>query len=321
MENKIEISYKTIIFAFLVFILIWLFIQIKDILLLLFISFVIMCALNPTVSRLQKWKIPRALSILIIYIIGLSLVGVIARVVIPPLINQSVHLVAGLPALISSILPNSQVDLDTIFQQIIPVSEGVVKFSVGIFSNILAIMSILVISFYFLLDRGKLRKYLVDFIGEKTGDNLFSLLAEIEHKLSDWIRGEMVLMTLIGLTTYAGLTLLRVEYSLPLAIFAGLLEIIPIIGPIISAIPAVVVALGISPGLALVVVALYTLIQQLENHLIVPTVMHHSVGLPPLVTIIALMIGARIAGIGGALLSVPLVVMLQVIVGTLLKSR
>jgi predicted PurR-regulated permease PerM len=128
-------------------------------------------------------------------------------------------------------------------------------------------------------------------------------------------------MVLIGFLVYLGLTLLHLEFALPLAILAGLLEIVPTIGPIVSAIPAVLVAISTSPVLALSVVALYFIIQQLENNLVVPLVMKRSVGLSPLVTILSVMIGARLAGVVGAILAIPAFLVIQSIIGaSLFKS-
>ena len=121
--------------------------------------------------------------------------------------------------------------------------------------------------------------------------------------------------------TYIGLALLHIEFALPLAIIAGILEIVPMIGPIISAVPAVLLALAISPVLALSVAVLYIIVQQIENNIFVPIVMKRSVGLSPLVTILSLLIGARLDGIGGAVVSVPIVLVFQVILASILGTK
>lgn len=321
MTNKVEISHKTIIFFFLFLVSIWLFIQIRDILLLLFVTFILMSALSPIVDRFEKFRIPRAVAILIIYVISIFIIGLAGTLVVPPLVTQSARLVVRLPDFINSVIPSSHLNLDNIIQQVIPVGEGVVKISVGIFSNFITLITFLVFTFYFLLERKKLEKDLVEFVGNEVGERIFSVISQVEVKLGAWVRGELALMTIIGITSFIGLSILRVDYALPLAIFAGFLEVVPIIGPIVSAIPAVLVAFGTSPGLAIVVVVLYILIQQLENNLVVPTVMKKAVGLSPLITILALMIGGRLAGVVGALMSVPIVVVLQIILKDILKYK
>lgn len=321
MVNKVEVSHKTIFFTVLFLVGLWVIFQIRDILLILFVALILMSAISPLIDKIERKHIPRPFAILIVYVLGLTIVGAIATLVIPPLISESIKLAARLPEFINSMFPDSHLNLETIFQQVVPVGSGVVKFSVGIFSNVLTIITLLVITFYFLLERKSLEKYLIDFVGNDAGKKVYLTISELETKLGAWVRGELTLMTIIGLMSFVGLLILRVDYALPLAIFAGILEIVPIIGPIISAVPAILVAFAISPGLAIVVAALYILIQQLENSLIVPSVMRKALGLPPLVTILALMIGGRLAGVGGALLSVPIVLVLQSVMSNFLKLK
>jgi len=118
---------------------------------------------------------------------------------------------------------------------------------------------------------------------------------------------------LVGTFTYLGLLILGIPFALPLALLAGVLEIIPYIGPIIAAIPAVLVGLSISPLMGLAVASLAFLIQQFENYLFVPKVMEKSVGVSPIITLVALVIGLRLAGVVGIIVSVPLVITLQVL--------
>lgn len=321
MVNKVEVSHKTIIFTVVLLMSLWVVVQIRDIIILLFVSFVLMAALTPIIDKLEQKRIPRTIAILIIYAVLLSIMTLIGTLIVPPLVNQTVHLVSGLPAYIQSIAPEANIQINTILQQIIPVGGGVIRFSLGVFTNIIAFVTFLVFTFYFLLERKKLNGYLNKMIGKEAGKRFFHIVEEIEFRLGAWVRGELLLMLTIGILTYVGLTIIGINYALPLALIAGLLEIVPIVGPIISAVPAILVGLTVSPGFALVVVALYIIIQQLENSVVVPAVMRKAVGLSPLITILALMIGARLAGIGGALLSIPLVLVLDVVVRHLLHKE
>ena len=124
-------------------------------------------------------------------------------------------------------------------------------------------------------------------------------------------------MFIVGIMSYIGLIFLGVEFAIPLAFIAGLLEVIPNVGPTLSMIPAILVALGTSPVLALAVFALYFVIQQLENTIIVPKVFSKAVGISPLIVIVSLMIGFKIAGVSGAILSLPTVLFLEIIINDL----
>jgi predicted PurR-regulated permease PerM len=240
---------------------------------------------------------------------------------VPPMITQTIHLVDRLPSYIQTALPFIQIDPKIFITQIAPFSENVVKVTVSIFSNIVALLTIMVLSIYMLLERKNLEKSLIKYLGEENTRPVYTIFTKVEERLGVWVRGQIVLGLTIGLLTSIGLMILDIPYILPLAIIAGFLEIVPNIGPVVSGVPAVIIALTISPFIALATVITYFLIQQFENHLIVPLVMKKFVGLPPLVTIVAMLTGAKLAGIGGILLAVPIVVASETVITEWLKMK
>lgn len=321
MTNKVEISHKTIIFTVLLIILLWLLIQIREIIFLVFIAFILMSAFKPLADFFEKIHIPRVFSVLVIYILIVAFLGFAGSSIIPLLISQSVHLAEKMPDYIGTVLPFISIDGKIITQQIAPLGENLVKVTIGLFSNLITLFTVIVISFYLLIERQRLEKQLANFMGAEGAKKIMLIIVKIEERLGAWVRGQLMMALTIGLATFIGLSLIGLPYSLALSIFAGILEIIPIIGPIISAIPAIFVAVTISPFLAVMTIVLYFLIQQTEAHLIVPMVIKRAVGLHPLVTIIALMIGATLSGIGGALLAVPVVVTVEVILSEYLRFK
>lgn len=318
MLSRIEISYKTIIFTVVLLAAIWFVLQIRDILFLMFIAFIFTSALRPIVDRLEQYRIPRVLGIIMTYLILFGIVGVSLISTVPTLVIQSTRLIQTMPEVVARVLPYWNIDINTFSQQLAPIGENILKMTVGIFSNIVTTLTVLVFSFYFLLERKHAESTISGFFGEDVAKKTIVVLRNIERRLGYWVQGQLVLMLIIGIFSYIGLLLLRVDYALPLAILAGLLEIVPTIGPIISAIPAVLVSLVVSPMLAVGVVALYFLIHQLENNLVVPLVIKRSVGLSPLITIASLMIGGKLAGITGAILAVPVVLVIQELINTFL---
>ncbi len=317
MPAKIEISHRTIIFTLVLLAAVWLILQITDILFLLFISFILMAALRPIVDVMERGRIPRVLSILILYGLVFGGVGAGVASLIPSLASQSGNLISQLPATIARVFPYVSPDIQSLSQQVAPVGENIVRVTVGLFSNILAMVTVMTFTFYFLLERRNMEEFLSALLGSATGNRVFVVLMQIEKRLGAWVLGQLILMLFIGLLVYGGLFFLRVEYALPLAILAGLLEIVPTIGPTVSAIPAILVAFASSPLLALSVLALYIIVQQVENNLLVPLIMKRSVGLPPMLTILALMIGGRFGGVAGAVIAVPVLLALQEIVNSL----
>lgn len=322
MNPRIEISQRTVLFTLALLALLWLVFQIRDILFLLFISFLIMTAIHPLVLFLERFRIPRFLSILFIYAIVFGLLGAVIVGTIPTLASQSNRLFQVLPNFTSRVLPYWNIDVSIITQQIAPISENVLKFTLSVFSNIATILTVLVFTFYFLLERRHAEDILMEIVGDGMAKRVTVVLRAVERRLGAWVRGQLLLMLFVGVFCYIGLVLLKVEFALPLAILAGILEIVPMIGPIISAIPAIIVALATSPTpfLALSVAALFFIVQQIENNILVPLVMKRSVGFSPIVTILALMVGGKIAGVAGAVLAVPVVLVIQVVLNDVLNT-
>jgi predicted PurR-regulated permease PerM len=192
---------------------------------------------------------------------------------------------------------------------------------VSVLTNVVNLVSVLVFTFYLLLSRDKLSEQLGFYFSKQRQDQIEKIVLLLEKRLGGWLRGQVALMIMVGSATYIGLFILNIPFALPLSILAGLLEIIPYLGPVASAVPAVLIGLGISPIVGLAVVALYFLIQQLENYIFVPKVMQRTVGVSPIVTLLALAIGFELAGITGVIISVPLVVVLQVLVDEYLLKK
>jgi predicted PurR-regulated permease PerM len=316
MPQKIEVSHRTIIFAFVFTGLVWFFLQIKQILFLLFISFLLMSALNPAVNRLQKFKIPRPISIILIYIIFFGFLSAFFAILIPPLIEQTRLLVTSAPTNLEKLgLKGAlEVDLQFITSQLGSIPKNVFTVVTGVFSNMISLFTVIVFTFYLLLERRNLDQYLTTLFGDhKEEVRIKQFIDKVEQGLGNWVRAQFTLMIIIGILSFLGLRLLGIEFALPLAILAGFLEVVPNIGPTIAAIPAIIAGLTISPFLAAAVAALYFLIQQFENNLVVPQIMKKATGINPLITIFALMSGFKVAGLMGAILAVPIVIVLQVV--------
>lgn len=320
MPQKIDISHKTIIFIALFILALWAIYLIRDLLLILFVAIILMSALSPLVSFFTKLKLPKALGIAITYIIIIAVVVGLLLSILPPLVEETSRFIVTLPPLLGQLFNITGIDKSVFQSQLTTLSKNVFSITLAVFDNLLTIIFLMVITFYLLLERDNLENRLsLLFVGRE--ERVRKSIVQIEDKLGAWLRGQLLLSLIIGVLSYIGLTILNVPYVLPLAVIAGVLEVVPVIGPIISAIPAVLIALTISPILSLGVVAVYFIIQQLENHLIVPQVMKRAVGLNPLVVILAIAIGSRLLGIVGALLAVPIAAVLQIIVTEIIEER
>lgn len=320
MLRKIDISHKTVFFIAGFIFTLWLLFLIRDLLIILFVGLILMSALTPMVRFFISWRLPKAVGIAITYIIIIAVVSGLLAIVLPPLVEESSRLTSTLPPLLDQFFTTAAIDKSVFQSQLSAFSSNIFSVTLTVFDNLLTIIFLLVLTFYLLLERENLEERLATlFIGRQ--ERVKRLIVQIEDKLGGWFRGQLFLSFVIGLLSFVGLSILNIPYALPLAVIAGVMEVIPVIGPIISAIPPILIALTISPLLSLGVVAMYFVIQQLENHLIVPQVMKRAVGLNPLIVILAIAIGSRLLGFAGALLAVPIAVVLQIIVTEVIEER
>lgn len=320
MPRKIDISHRTVIFIAVFILCLWLIFLIRDLLIILFVAIILMSALAPLVDQLVKFKLPKSLSIAVTYIIIISAVGGLLAGILQPLIEESSRLIVTLPDLTAQLFNITHIDKSVFQSELTNLSKNIFSITLAVFDNVLTIIFLLVITFYLLLERENLEDRIAKLFVNRE-ERSRQLIIKIEQKLGAWLRGQLILSIIIGLLSFIGLTILNIPYALPLAILAGIMEVVPVIGPIISAIPPLLIALTISPVLALGVIAMFFVIQQVENNLIVPQVMKRAVGLNPLVVILAIAIGSRLLGFAGALLAVPIAVVLQIIVAEVIEGR
>lgn len=322
MTQRIEISYKTVVFTVLFLLslkFVWI---IRELIYSLLLAFIFMSALKPVVARLVKYKLPRPLSAFLVVITTLLTVLFLFGFLIPPIISESVVFAKNLPGLLIKSFPflTPYLNASSAIQFLPNITQNALKVLTGIFSNVMFVISIFFFTFYFLLEEKFIESFLGNFLDDKAHKKVIEVLEKAEVRMGAWLRGELVLMTSIGLLTYIGLYALNVPFALSLAFLAGVLEIVPIVGPILSAIPAFIVAASTSMFLGTGTLILYLIIQQLENNLIVPYIMNKAVGIHPITTLIALSIGGTLGGILGAILAVPVALIIETVIQRMLKG-
>ena len=311
MNKKIDISHRTIIFTVLLLLGIWILYFMRGILLMLFVSFLLMTILDPLVNFFVKFKIHRSLSVVITYVLVIGTLGGVIAVLAPVLVAETTSFVSALPDYLSKInLSPSTVNLTSgLVQQV----GGVLNFTFSVFSNVFSILTILVFSFYMLLGYSGIRNQIILLLGEDRGMKMNKIIEAVEERLGKWSRGQLLLMLAVAIGNYIGYLLLKIPFALPLALLTGIFEIVPILGPVISAIPAVMIGLGISPLTGIGAAAVAFVVNQLENYVLVPKIMQKSTGVSPLLILISVAIGAKLAGVMGVIIAVPFVITLQVI--------
>lgn len=316
-KQLISISTGTILKIIAIFAALWFVWFVRDILAILFVALMLAALIDPFADWFQVKKIPRALAVLIVYLALLLIVGFVVLLIIPPFIEQISSLlanfgyydqVAGWFGRFSSLTfeGGNLSQITSSFQQVFATLSG---FLGGVAAMVIA----LVLTFYMVVEENAARRLFKNIAPTKYQPHLAKLFAKMQKKIGAWLRGQIVLGLIVGVAAYIGLSILGVKYALVLAIMAGLFEIIPYVGPVAAAIPAVILSMLQSPIKGLLVIVLYIIIQWLENNILVPKIMQKVTGLNPIVSIVALLVGLKIAGVIGAILAIPVATMVAVI--------
>lgn len=329
--NSFTLSYRSIFRVVLVLLGLVVLYVIREVLGLLFVSVIFAAAINPSVTWLQSKKIPRGLAILIIYLILFAVIGVTVASLIPPLREQLFQIRSNFPILFESLAGSTELSTQassgvvSAVQQSLLGAEGTLgRLSGGLFGTVstvgeraLSFLGLLALIYYMTVSENGMERVLSAVVLPKHRAYAIQLFERIQDKIGLWLRAQAFLMIVVGTLTYIGLKLIGVKYALLLAMVAGLTEVIPFIGPIMGAIPAVFVAFNTSITKALLVVALYFFVQWFENNILVPKVMKRAVGLNPVVVIAAILIGAKLGGVLGAIIAVPVAAAIAVAVSDL----
>lgn len=315
-----------------------------EMLVVILVAGVLAAGMRPVVHRAQRaalppggWHPPAVLVVLLLYLLVAAVFALLTVVLLPPLATEMRAFAANLPAYLARAqgalaelaaqqpwLP--QLDLDTprlLAQLLGPLQAGLpglFRFAVGVVDALFSLVLVLTIALYIVLEGASIRRFALRLLPAAHRARASAIADEILTKTGLWLLGQLTLGFIIFLATAAGLLVIGAPYALLLALVAGVLELVPMLGPIVSAIIAVTVTLFVSPLLALKVLVLFVLIQQLENHILVPRVMSQTVGISPLTVLLALVLGGKLLGLVGALLAVPLAAALQVLVQALLAE-
>jgi predicted PurR-regulated permease PerM len=338
MEKKqIDISTGIIFRTILIILSLWFLYLVRDIIALIFVSILIVSSIDPVVDWMQRKKIPRTLGVSIVYVIMLSAIGLAISFLIPPFVDQFKDFSQKMPQY-SRGITNFLAGFDSYFksenisagnQQLLSnwssewasLPGRIFSKTIGVFSGFFSAIVILVMAFYMAVKEDGMKKFIISLTPEKHKQYAAHLTDRIKVKMGRWMQGQLLLMVIIFVLDFIGLSLLKVPYALVLAIFAGLMEVIPYVGPFISAIPGIILGFTISPFIGLMTFLLYFLAQEFENYVIVPQVMKRAVGLNPIAVIVALLIGVKLGGIFGAILAVPIATAVSVVIEDLMAEK
>ncbi len=308
---------------------------IRDILAVLFAAVLLAALIDPLAGVFARRRVPRALAVLLVYLVLIGVAAGAVLVLVPIVGSELSQLVGAIPtspfwdvfgkfqAVTAEygLQENVAAALRSLQSGVTSSFTSVFSTITGVFGALAAGLPVLVLAFYMVVEDESARRFFKNLAPEEYQPYLSRLFSKMQGKVGAWLRGQLTLGTVIGVTVYLGLLILDVRYALVLALLAALLELVPYVGPILSVIPAVLIAFGQSPVKALSVLVLYVVIQQLENNILVPKIMQKATGLNPIASIVALLVGVKVGGFVGALLSIPVATMAAVVLEDLFTKE
>ena len=282
---------------------------------LILIAFVLATALYPIVKRLQKkTKIPLIASIFIILILPIVPFVFLGVLFVPrvasevPVLLSSLHSISVHSELVPSFLRNF--DLITYLQSHFDYTNATVNIALVVFS----VITTIVLAFFLMYDFERLFGLFLHMIPSREREKVKELLEEVAVVTGKYIRGNVLISLICGAVIYVGLSIMHVPFALPLAIFAAVLDLLPLVGQTIGAIPAIIIGFGVSPLVGVLVIVLHLLYQQAENAIISPMIYNKALNLYPSVSFLSVLIGGGLFGIIGAFLSLPVAASIPAIV-------
>lgn len=304
---------------------------------LLFVAVLLASALEPMVGLIRgRLPLGRGATILVVYVTFFVTVLGLAFIVVPAAISQGGQIISSLPAFFDSarswaatlrpeILSTSVTALvDSVASVLAPATppnpDQVVDVGAAAAEAAVTLATLLTIVYFWLVEHARLQRYLLAFMPADRRAGARHAWNEIETRLGLWVRGQLILMGAMGVATGVAYSLLGLPGALLLALIAALTEAIPIIGPLLGAIPAILVAATVSPQLALIVAGVYVVLQLVEGSVLVPLVMRNTIGISPLLVLLSLLVGSTVGGPVGAFLAVPVAASVEIVL-TRLQAR
>lgn len=322
-----DISWKALFKIALFVIGFYLLFLLKNILLILIVAVFFSILATPPVDYLEKKKIPRTLATFFVFLLFIGIFGGVLSGIYPIVKGQTDKFVKDFPDFVNNFVvflkdfvPFENFEVSQLNKEAATIFANVFSATFRILGGIVSFILILVLSFYITVEQKSLEQFLNFFLPASKTKNVLRVYQRVKENIANWFLGQVFLCFIIFVLTYLALLALGVRYSFLLALIAGILEAIPYIGPLISGILAVLVVLGSSPEkLIWVILAMY-LIQQVENHILVPKVMEKFLGLSPVVVILAISVGSTLFGLWGVILAVPFSAAISIILQEIYSS-
>ena len=336
-KQKISITTGTMLRAVLVILSVWFVYVMRGLLGVILVALLLAAVMDPIVDWFEKKRVPRSITVTLLYVVIFAAVGILLFAIIPPTISEVKSVaenfssywrkaVSSFDALHSisvryGVETSFQGSVDALNDALTNSFANLFSTISGLISGIVSFFIMLVISYFMVVDKTAIKDAVHSIVPKKHHEYVSTMLTKLQDKLGQWMIGQLVLMLFIGILTYVGLLVLGVKYALLLAVLAALFEVVPYLGPVIAAVPAIFFAAADSPTKGLLVLVYYLLIQRVEHMVLVPKIMQKTTGLNPIMVILALAVGFAVGGVAGGVLSIPVAAALNTLLGDYLEKQ
>ncbi len=336
-NEHVEIGTKILFRTILVLAGLYALYLLRDVVLLILFAILTAAALSPAIARIKRFGLSRTAAVIVAYVLLLFCGTLLLSVFLPLFFSEVKEFLRSWPEYLrrlDTLLTGIQAYLNPLGiefekEQFFNGIEndfsvwlsGIVATTLGLFQSFIHLIGYFFLSLYLSLEEKGIEKFFLLLTPRQYHEHALSIASRMQGKVSQWLFGQMLLMLIAFAMYYVGLSIIGVPYALAIAFFGGLMEILPYIGPLLAAIPAVLVGLLVSPALGIAALAFYVVAHQIEAHIIAPQVMKRSASLNPVAFIIAVLIGAELGGPLGIVLSVPITMILSVFVEDILVKR
>jgi predicted PurR-regulated permease PerM len=335
-SHTISVSTWTILKVIIMLIALGLIWVLRDVVAMIFVALLLSALIDPFADWFGRHHIPRALAVILVYICLLGIGTSIIILLVPPLVAQVQQLVTNFSSIVESLMgtvnrfqavtiqygfgENFQSGLQALESGVSSSVSGIFSTVTGFFGSLAALVIVFVLTFYMVVEEDSARRFFKNMAPVEYQPFLSGLFNKMQKRIGYWLRGQLVLGLVVGLAVYVGLLILGVPYALLLGLIAGLLEIVPYAGPMLAAVPVLIIAFSVSPIKGILAIILFIVIQQVENNLLVPKIMQKATGLNPVVSIVAMLVGVKFGGVTGALLAIPVATMASVAIEELFSG-
>lgn len=330
MDKPLEISWTSLWRVIAVVALVIFVYLTSDVIIGLILAIVISTAVDPPVSWLEKKGLPRIIGTLGVFLLVITILSAIVYAVVPLALSEVTSFLVNIKDISNPVVDyfktaeffeNLNKSLSRLTDTLISGNISLLQLAGHFLGSVFLSISVLVLSFYLTVGRDGVEKFLAVTSPTAYEDYVLDLYGRTRRKIGHWLKGQMVLSLVVGIIVFIGLWLLGIRYSIILGIMAGIFELIPFVGPIFSGAMAILLASSESIAVAFYVFILFIVVQQIENHVLVPAVMRFTTALDPVVVLISILLGGKLLGLVGLILAVPAAVLVQEVINDWTQSK